>query len=240
MTANQQSKIETPSAPPARARTSDVFSYPPSASPFDQDSKLWESIMPGPKPPLHEVVRRKVGALSDGLFQLPIAGRLSTFAERLPDAVPGWRRLGYASQWLILTVGGMALAFTVSWTLSRGASSNDPSSGASAHLAAAHTGAGMAANDVAEPIRTAHALQPSAPAMPAMPVAVSAPEPDAPSLPASSISNPDPGAAAPAELEPSDRRAAKAKTRNAKGKKKLAKAKPRTTKTRATTRSASR
>jgi hypothetical protein len=234
MTANQEIKTETPSAPPVRERTSDVFSYPPSGSPFDQNSKLWESIMPGPKPALHAVVRRKVGALSDSLFQLPIAGHLTTFAERLPDAVPGWRRLGYASQWFILTAGGMALAFTLSWTLSRGSSKSAASPAASTHVVA-----GSAAADKLAPEQAAHALKPAEAAIHAMPVAVSTPEPEAARIPSSVITNPDEGAASPAELEPSNKPVAK--TKNAKGKKKLAKGKARVTKAKArTTRTASR
>ena len=53
--------------------------------------------MPPPKPPLYAVVKRRVGALSDGLFQLPVAGTLTNLAERLPQKIPGWQRLGYAA-----------------------------------------------------------------------------------------------------------------------------------------------
>jgi hypothetical protein len=226
MTANQETRTRTPSTPPVRERTSDVFSYPPSASPFDQNGKLWESIMPGPKPALHSIVRRKVGALSDSLFQLPVAGRLSTLAERLPGAVPGWRRLGYASQWLILTVGGMALAFTLTWTLSRGSSRNTASATAVTHAAM---------NAPVQAAQTSHALQPSAPVH-AVPVAVSTPEPEATRIPAPSLTNGNEGVVASSELEPSDKPLAK--TKSARAKKKLARAKTRasrTTRTRART-----
>jgi hypothetical protein len=239
MTAKHETKTE--SVPPVRQRTSDVFSYPPVASPFDQNSKLWESIMPGPKPALHAVVRRKVGALSDSLFRLPIAGQLSSLAARLPAAVPGWRRLGYASQWLILTAGGMALAFTLSWTLSRGSSPSAKSTKPSAELVVqSRTGL----PDVA-PEQAAHALKPAAPAVHAMPVAVSAPEPEAPGIAASAINHPNDGVAPPAEVEPRD--VPVTKTRAAKNKKKQkqrhkqARAGTRTTKAKArTTRTVSR
>lgn len=220
-------KTETSIVPPVRERTSDVFSHPPSASPFDQNSKLWESIMPPPKPPLYAVVKRRVGALSDGLFQLPVADTLTNLAERLPQKIPGWQRLGYAARWSILTGAGMALAFTLTWSLSRGSSTSDAAE-APARLAQAST--------VSQTTQTAHALKPSA--LPAMPVAVSTPEPEATRIPTSSIANPDDGAAAPAELEPSDKPAAK--TKPVKGKKKLAKSKARSTKKARNTRSASR
>jgi hypothetical protein len=67
---------------------------------------------------------------------------------------------------------------------------------------------------------------------------VATPEPEATRITTSSIPNPDDGSAAPAELEPSDKPAAK--TRPAKGKKKLTKSKARGTKKARSTRSASR
>lgn len=221
-------KTETSSVPPVRARTSDVFSHPPSASPFDQNSKLWESIMPPPKPPLYATVKRRVGALSDGLFQLPVAGTLTSLAERLPEKIPGWHRLGYAARWSILTGAGMALAFTLTWSLSRGSSPSSEAAEAPARVAQASA--------VSQTTQTSHALKPAA--LPAMPVAVAAPEPETTRIPSSSIPNPDDGAAAPAELEPNDKPAAK--TKPAKGKKKLAKSKARSTKKARGTRSASR
>lgn len=225
-------KTETPSVLPARERTSDVFSHPPSASPFDQNSKLWESIMPPPRPPLYTAVKRRVGALSDSLFELPVAGHLTQLAERLPEKIPGWQRLGYAARWSILTGAGMALAFTLTWSLSGGSA---PSSEATAGPAAR-------AAVVSQPLQAAHALKPAAHAvspqsLPAVPVAVATPEPEATRIPTSSIPNPDDGAA-PAELEPSEQ--PKAKTKPAKGKKKVAKSKARGTKKARPTRSASR
>lgn len=220
-------KTETSSVPPVRARASDVFSIPPSASPFDQNSKLWESIMPPPKPPLYAVVKRRVGALSDGLFELPVAGTITSLAERLPAKIPGWQRLGYAARWSIMTGAGMALAFTLTWSLTGGSA---PSAKDDAAAPLANTAA------VSQPIQRAHALKPAA--LPAVPVAVSTPEPDTTRIPTSSIANPDDAAAAPAELEPSEKPAAK--TKQAKAKKKLAKSKARKSKKARSTRSASR
>ncbi|MET0410016.1 MAG: hypothetical protein ABW217_01910 [Polyangiaceae bacterium] len=229
-------KTETSSVPPLQ-RTSDVFSYPPSASPFDQNSKLWESIMPPPKPPLYAAVKRRVGALSDGLFQLPVTGTLTNLAERLPQKIPGWQRLGYGARWSILTGAGMALAFTLTWSFSRGSSAPSEND----------TSAPLAQVAVSQTTQTAHALKPAAlqpaalqpAALPAMPVAVATPEPEATRIPTSSMPNPDDGAAAPAELEPNDKPAAK--TKPAKGnKRKLTKSKARGTKKARPTRSASR
>jgi hypothetical protein len=219
-------KTETSSVPPLPERTSDVFSYPPSASPFDQNSKLWESIMPPAKPPLYATVKRRVGALSDSLFQLPLTGTLTSLAESLPAKIPGWQRLGYAARWSIATGAGMALAFTLTWSLSRGSAPSEADTSAPLAQAAA----------VSQPTQTAHALKPAA--LPAVPVAVATPEPEATRITTSSIPNPDDGSAAPAELEPSDKPAAK--TRPAKGKKKLTKSKARGTKRARSTRSASR
>jgi hypothetical protein len=215
-------KTETSSLPPVRERTSDVFSYPPSASPFDQNSKLWESVMPPPRPPLYAVVKRRVGALSEGLFQLPVTGTLTNLAERLPAKIPGWQRLGYAARWSILTGAGMALAFMLTWSLSR----SGPSEADTSAALTPTTGASQ----------TAHALKPAA--LPAVPVAVATPEPETTRIPASSMPNPDDVAGAPAEAEPSDKPAAK--TKPAKSKKKLAKSKARSTKKARATRTASR
>jgi hypothetical protein len=218
-------KTETPSVLPVRERTSDVFSYPPSASPFDQNSKLWESIMPPPRPPLYAAVKRRVGALSEGLFQLPVTGTLTSLAERLPGKIPGWQRLGYAARWSILTGAGMALAFTLTWSFSRSGPSE------------ADTSAPLAqASAVSQTTQTAHALKPAA--LPALPVAVATPEPETTRIPSSSMPNPDDGAAAPAEVQPGDKPAPK--TKPAKGKKKLAKSKARGTKKARPTRTASR